>query len=181
MYIKIEEYSDQVILFRPVHSPEVNITEVLLNNTPTDPCFDPHTIHSVRCALAKSYAVNLLAQGQIIKRTFHRSFPVPFYLPDGRVFVPLKMRPQYIPGDSSYGYVNVQAVKLLHEKDGHTYLHLINGQHIPLFTSINTARAILYLGHEFKQTYYQHEENEETVVLDAVRILLTKLSRMEKH
>ncbi|MEA1961326.1 MAG: hypothetical protein U9N81_08675 [Bacillota bacterium] len=128
--------ADHVILFQPVYAAEGNITELFLKDPHTEPCHDPRTIHSVRCALAKTYVTDLITQGKIIKRTFHRSAPVPFYLPDGRVYVPLKMREQRINRDSCYGFVEINAVKALRETKHNTDLLLTTGHRISIFTSI---------------------------------------------
>ena len=176
MFLQIENVPDQVVLFRPVYSSEGNITEILLNSSVSEVCFDVRNAHSCRFALARFYAIDLAAQEKAIKRTFHRSVPVPFYLPDGRVFVPLKMRTHSLASDNSYGYVDIGTVKPIREADNQTWLELTTDHRVPLFTSINTARSMLYLGHEIQQTYFPRENSEVSVILDAVKILLSKLS-----
>jgi hypothetical protein len=135
----------------------------------------------VRQAIARSRGIDLTAQAEQIKRKFHRYPPLPFYLPPSgsgqelQVFIPLKMRRPLVAGDSPYGYVDLDYVDDIFPADGGAALYLQGGGEFPLYSSISTAREVLYLGGQVKRHFNRGEDREKTILLQAVKILLDRL------
>lgn len=92
---KIEEIHGQLITFYPVYTDEGNMTRLIFNvdgQKLVSSSTDPRQVESVKRALARCYAVDLQAQACILREKYHRRILLHFYLPDGRVFVPFKLR-----------------------------------------------------------------------------------------
>ncbi|MDD3880074.1 MAG: hypothetical protein PHP26_08810 [Syntrophomonas sp.] len=102
---KVEQLRDEVIGIRPVYSEIGNATDILLKDGRV--VRDRRVLNSVVKALAASYAVDLKAQRRNLREKLGRKGVLPFYLGEGRVFVPLKMRQAITDGDSVYGYLDM--------------------------------------------------------------------------
>jgi hypothetical protein len=178
---RIENVKDKVILFRPIYTDEGNVTELFINsNGQIATSIDYRNITSVRPAFARSFALDLSAQGQILKEKFNRHFPLPFYLPDNRVFIPLKMRKARIVGDSTYGYVDINHIQTVNQQGKAVNLTLASGLKIPLYTSATVARNNINIGKEIASTICNKEDTEEARVLEAVNIIVKKIYNIEQ-
>lgn len=120
----------------------------------------------------------------MIQRSYLSSAPIPFYLPDGKVFVPLKMRAQYIKGHKSYGYLvanlEIASFSELTNDHKHSNLLLKNRAQNSIFSSITTVRAMLYLRHKIHHRYFAFNVSEKNIVLDAAKILLGRMERLDQ-
>lgn len=178
---RIEDVKEKVILFRPVYTDQGNITELffLEDNQLRKACDRRHIIR-VRQAFARCFALDLSAQAKDLQQKFNRKFPLPFYFPDGRLFVPLKMRKPKIVGDSTYGYVDITYIKSIRKIDNDVELTLATDDKIPLCSSAVSAYNIINLGKEIANQLKQKQENEQDKILNALGILIAKLYRIEK-
>lgn len=101
---RIEEVKDTIVLFRPVYNDAGNVTELFyLEDDELKKACDQRTLIYVRQSLARIYNLDYSAQSRELENLLHRKNAPPFYLPDGRVFVALKMRKPVIVGDNTYG------------------------------------------------------------------------------
>lgn len=66
-----------------------------------------HSVETIKRRLARCYALHLSDQSRLLQRAYQRSPPLPFF-PDGKIFVPFKLRLAKIPGDGSYGYLEMK-------------------------------------------------------------------------
>jgi hypothetical protein len=176
---------DRIILFRPVYSNSGSCTELILNGGASG--LYHRSIDNVRIMLARKYTVDLEDQGQVLSSYLDRRPPLPFLLPDpgrsncGRIFLPLKMRKPRIPRDRAYGYVDLDYVNRLEAASNYAILHLVNGLAIDLFSSLTAARASVSLGREAAAYFLSSEPSEEEQIIQVVRRLLGRLSRIEGH
>lgn len=111
--------------------------------------FEPRQVESVRRALARCYAVDLRAQARLLRSRYARKLPLHFYLPDGRVFTPFKLRPPRICGDAAYGYVDLNRIKRL-VPGNRTEVQLTSGTRLPVYSTIRTARLSYLFALEVK-------------------------------
>jgi hypothetical protein len=132
---------------------------------------ESHPVESVKRQLARCYAIDLSAQSLLLRRDYHRSPPLPFYLYDGRIFIPLKLRLPRIAGDSCYGYIELEMIsRILPADDGHCRIIFTNGQSLPVFSQISTARLALYFGVEIQKNVFS-DLNPDREILQALRTL----------
>lgn len=133
---------------------------------------ESHSMEAVKRRLARCYALHLGDQARLLQRAYHRSPPLPFYFPDGRIFVPFKLRLAKIPGDGSYGYLEMKMVKnLMPEGRGQCLIKLLDGESLPVFSQISTARLALYFGMEIQRNYFQPQPDPDRDLLEAFRVL----------
>lgn len=176
---------DRIIIFRPVYSNSGSCTELILDDGTSG--LYHRSIDHVRASLARKRAVDLEAQGQILSDFLNRRPPLPFMLPEpnkpkgGRIFVPLKMRKPRIARDRAYGYVDLDYINRLEAANNYAILHLVNGQAFELFTSLTAARAGVSLGREAAAYFLSSEPSEDEQIIQVVRRLLGRLSRIEGH
>ena len=168
------------MLFRPVYREEGNITELLfLQEGRLVNAYDRRSLPSVRQALARSYALDLSAQARDLKKKLQRRSLMPICLPDGRVFVPLKMRRPRITRDSTYGYIDIAFIKTVQEKEETANLLLVTGEVIPLCTSAAAALNAINQGKLMAKRAAPAAENEQQIILSALSLLVDKLYRIE--
>jgi hypothetical protein len=178
----MEDIFIRLVMFRPVYANGANVTELMVNNSPS-PYIDNRTVNTVKRALARCYAVDLAAQGELIRHEFHRHPPLPIHLPDsrqfngGRVFIPLKMRRPRVAHDNAYGYVDVNFIRSIKPSENRALLELTDGRQLNLYCSPATARANVVLGQDVLR-FFHGGQNEDALVMEAVRIILHKLNRI---
>lgn len=141
---------------------------------------DRRNVLTVRQALARSCSLDLSAQGKQMEQKFSRKYLLPFYLPDGRVFVPLKMRKPMIIGDSTYGYVELTYIKSVRKVNRQTILKLNTEIDIQLYSSSASAYSSINLGKDTLEYVSSRMHDEQEKILDALGILINKLYRIEK-
>lgn len=110
---KVEQVREQVVGLRPVYSSIGNSTEVLMLEGQT--ISERRGLKSSVSALARSYAVDLTAQRNMVRTWLEKQTLVPFYLSAERVFIPLKMRQSRAGNDETYGYLDVRLVQDIKE------------------------------------------------------------------
>jgi hypothetical protein len=170
---KMEEIHDQLIAFYPVYTTEGNMTRLIFNvdgqklvNSSTD----PRQVESVKRALARCYAIDLQAQAYLLREKYHRRILLHFYLTDGRVFVPFKLRESRISGDACYGYIDIdQVARLVPGNDPHVMLK--SGDRLPLFSNITTARLAYFMGLEILSDCVSPQENADLALVNALAVL----------
>lgn len=168
-------------MFRPAYSEEGNVTELFFwSGEVLAKAYDRRTLPSVRRALARSYALDLSAQAKDLKKKINRCSPTPICLPDGRVFVPLKMRRPRITGDSTYGYADTAYIRSVQQTGVQVNLLLEGGEEVALFTSAATAMNIINLGKTMTGNFAPPAENEREKIIAALSLLVDKLYRIEE-
>jgi hypothetical protein len=149
----MEDIFRRLVMFRPVYANGTNITELMVNDSPS-PYIDDCTVNTVKRALARCYAVDMAAQGELIRHEFHRHPPLPIYHPDnrqfngGRVFILLKMRRPRVVYDNAYGYVHVNFIRSIKPAENRVLLELMDGRQLNLYCSPTTTRANVGLGQD---------------------------------
>lgn len=131
---------------------------------------DPRQVESVKRALARCYTVDLHAQACLLREKYHRRILLHFYLPDGRVFVPFKLRESRISGDACYGYVDMdQVARLVPGTESHVILK--TGSRLPLYSNITTARLAYFMGLEILADFVGPREDADLDLVNALAIL----------
>jgi len=133
---------------------------------------ESRSVETVKRQLARCYAIDLSAQSLLLRRDYHRSPPLPFYLYDGRIFIPFKLRIPRIVGDTSYGYIEMEMIsRVMPTDDGYCRIIFTNGQSLPVFSQISTARLSHYFGVEIQKNAFTPDLNSNREVLQALRTL----------
>lgn len=132
---------------------------------------DPRQVESVKRALARCYAVDLQAQAHLLREKYHRRILLHFYLPNGRVFVPFKLRESRISGDACYGYIDIdQVARLVPGSESHVMLK--NGEGLPLYSNITTARLAYFMGLEILADFVgPPQEDADLDLVNALAVL----------
>jgi len=149
---RVEEIHDQLIAFYPAYTDQGSMTRMIYGGGDTEQetsGFEPRQVESVRRALARCYAVDLRAQARLLRSRYARKLPLHFYLPDGRVFTPFKLRPPRICGDAAYGYVDLGRIERL-VPGNQTELQLTSGTRLSVYSTIRTARLSYLFALEVK-------------------------------
>ncbi|HWP97882.1 MAG TPA: hypothetical protein VN426_13635 [Syntrophomonadaceae bacterium] len=170
---KIEQVHGQLIAFYPVYTDLGSVTRVIykLNDSETFTSLeDPRQVESVKRALARCYAVDLQAQACLLREKYHRRILLHFYLPDGRVFVPFKLRESRISGDACYGYIDIdQVARLVPGNESHVILKI--GGRLPLYSNITTARLAYFMGLEILADCVGPHEEADLDLVNALVVL----------
>lgn len=133
---------------------------------------ESRSVESVKRHLARCYALDLGAQALLLRKDYQRSPPLPFYLCDGRIFVPFKLRLPKIAGDPSYGYIELGIIaRVLPGESGQCLILLSNGLSLPVFSQITTARLALYFGVEIQKNTFCPQPDPDQEILQAFRTL----------
>jgi len=127
-------------------------------------------VESVKRNLAGCYAVDLRAQGKLLLSSYGRRRVLHFYLPDGRIFVPFKLRESRITGDACYGYVDLEQVARLLPGQ-HPAIILHSGTNLSLYSSISSARLSYFLGLEILSDFAGTADNDNPDLIKALEIL----------
>lgn len=149
---KVESLSKEVIGLIPFYTVEGPGTMLVLQDCDQSSVIDSRKITTVKAALAHCFAVDLKAQAKILRKLFQRCPPLPFYLPNRRVFLPFKLVMPPVEGDSCYGYIEISAIKNIRlNEDRKPFMYLNNGEKFELYSRIDTARLMHYFGIEIYQ------------------------------
>ncbi len=149
---RVEEIHDRLAAFFPSYTDQGSVTRLIFGTPDADQeaCGnDQRQVENVKRALARCYAVDLSAQARLLRERYSRGLPLHFYLPDGRVFVPFKLRELRVPGDASYGYVDMDHIERLVPGQPPRVL-LRSGTCLPIFSNIQTARLAMFFAMEIK-------------------------------
>lgn len=172
--MKLEHLCSDVVGLVPVYSAEGDACRIICRaadgHTYSFP--EARSVETVKRILARCYALDLTAQARLLQRDYHRSPPLPFYFSDGRIFVPFKLRLARIPGDASYGYIELGLIaRIAPEINGKCQLILTNGEVLAVFSQITTARLALYFGLEVQKNHFHSEPDPDQELLQAFHIL----------
>ena len=173
--MKLEEVSGDVAGMVP-HYSETGDTCVVIcrneKNENTYSFFEPRSVETVKRHLARCYALDLGAQSLELRRDYQRSAPLPFYLYDGRIFVPFKLRMPRVAGDPSYGYIELGLIsRILPDKNSQCRIICTDGSSLPVFSQINTARLALCFGVEIQKNTNHHLPDHTRELRQAFRTL----------
>ena len=149
---RVEEIHDRLAAFFPAYTDQGSVTRLIYGSPDADQeaCeTDQRQVENVKRALARCYAVDLPAQGKLLRERYSRGLPLHFYLPDGRVFVPFKLRELRVQGDASYGYADLDQIERLVPGQPPRVL-LRSGTCLPIFSNIQTARLSMFFAMEIK-------------------------------
>ncbi|WP_041427370.1 hypothetical protein [Syntrophomonas wolfei] len=142
---KVEQLRDEVIGIRPVYSETGNATDIILKDGRV--VRERRVLNSVVKALAASYAIDLKAQRRNLREKLGRKGVLPFYLGEGRVFVPLKMRQAVTEGDSVYGYIDMSYMGQPRAGTGRECLiPLANGSELQVLSAQSTVLGAQHSG-----------------------------------
>lgn len=131
---------------------------------------DLRQVESVKRALARCYAIDLQAQARLLREKYHRRILLHFYLTDGRVFVPFKLRESRISGDACYGYIDIDQVARL-VPGSEPYVKLKTGDRLPLCSNITTARLSYFMGLEILADCVGPHEDADLDLVNALAVL----------
>jgi len=133
---------------------------------------ESRSVETVKRHLARCYALDLAAQARLLQRDYHRSPPLPFYFSDGRIFVPFKLRLARVKRDPSYGYIELGIIaQVVPAESGRCQIIFSNGEALPVFNQIATARLAMYFGLEIQKKAFCSQQEPEQEILQAFRIL----------
>lgn len=170
---RIEDIHHQLIAFYPVYTDQGNVTQIIYQEpgaAATPSLIDQRQVESVKRALARCYAVDLPAQCSLLRERYRRRILLHFYLPDGRVFIPFKLRESRVIGDACYGYIELDQVARLVQGD-EPYVKLKHGDRLPLFSNITTARLAYFMGLEIMADYAGPRQDEDLDFVTALAVL----------
>jgi len=177
---KVEQLRDEVIGIRPIYSEAGNATDIILKDGRV--VRDRRVLNSVVKALTASYAVDLKAQRRNLREKLGRKGVLPFYLGEGRVFVPLKMRQALTDGDSVYGYIDMSYMGQPQAGTGRECLiPLANGLELQVLSAQSTILGIQNTGQaalSALQPYKGDGDAREEQVVEAARILAVTLAEI---
>lgn len=168
----MEEIHDRLAAFYPAYTDQGSMTRLICADPdpyPEPGSIDQRQVENVKRALARCYAVDLPAQARLLREKYSRRLPLHFYLPDGRVFAPFKLRELRVRGDASYGYVNLDQIERLVPGQPPRVL-LRSGTCLPVFSKIETARLSVFFAMEI-QADLAPPPDEGRSLAEAVEIL----------
>lgn len=172
--MKLEDCCTEVVGLVPVYSDQGDGCRIICRAADGNVYSfnDFRSVESAKRILARCYSLDLPAQARLLQRDYHRSPPLPFYLSDGRIFVPFKLRLARITGDASYGFIELDFVsRIIPGSNGRCQLVLSAGETLPVFSHITTARLALYFGMEIKKTLNQPQPDPDQELLQAFHTL----------
>lgn len=176
MVTRVEDIHDRLVAFYPAYGDIGSITRFVYLREPDQECYDddPRQVESIKRALARCYAVDLSAQARLLRSRFDRQLMLHFYLPDGRVFVPFKLRKRRIKGDAAYGYVDLDRIDRFDPGDP-PGLALKSGTVMPLYSNIKTARLAYLLAMEIRAELIHPPDNFDQDLVNVLSVLRTLL------
>jgi hypothetical protein len=173
--MKLEDVCSEVAGLVPVYSDAGNTCRIICRSPADGNVYsfsESRSVEGVKRILARCCALDLTAQARRLQKEYHRCPPVPFYFPDGRIFVPFKLRLARITGDASYGYIELGIInRIVPGKNGRCQIELINNEALPVCSHITTARLALYFGLEIQKANFKLQPDPDQELLLALRIL----------
>ena len=184
--VKVEDYREQVIGLRPVYTDIGNSTEVFLVSG--EVLLDKRGLKSVIKSLVKAYAIDLKSQRQDLELRLKRKGPLPFYLNQERIFIPLKMRRAVTDNDRVNGYIDVRHLKIEGRKDGSCTALISTGQVIEVFNNIDSAIKSKEIGKfllEEMQIAVDIDEKQAVAatlfLINTLKAIVDRLDCIEEH
>lgn len=179
---KVEQLRDEVIGLRPVYCEIGNATELLLKNGTI--ILDKRILNSVVKALAATYAMDLKIQRKHLREMLNRKGILPFYLGDGRVFIPLKMRQAVTANDAVYGYIDLNYMSEPRPKTGKgCVLELINGIKLQVLSGQTTVRGAQHTGMAVRSSLQPDKPKDEIeeLIIQAVQAIINTLTDQHRQ
>lgn len=186
MGLELEKIRDEIIGLRPVYTDTGNSTIIYLLKGEV---MDTRGIRTVLNRLARSYAIDLVAQRKQLKQRLNRYGVMPFYLSDERIFVPLKMRKPVAHKDIVYGYVDVRYMRDVAAGEGQNCrLLLKSGHSIAILSSSDRVLQAQHMGQRLLQVFQEENPRDpgERIVVEAglflhntLKGIAQKLERLE--
>ncbi|CFX11836.1 Uncharacterized [Syntrophomonas zehnderi OL-4] len=179
---KVEQLRDEVIGLRPVYCEIGNATELLLKDGTI--ILDKRTLNSVVKALAAAYAVNLKAQRKHLQEKLDRKGILPFYLGDGRVFIPLKMRQAVTANDAVYGYIDLNYMTEPRPQTGkECAIELINGIKLQVLSGQSTVLGVQHTGTVVRSLLQPDKPKDviEELIIQAVHAVVNTLTDQHRQ
>lgn len=127
----------QLVAVRPVYGDRGNACELWLRDGRV--VLENRSIDSTLKALWRFYELDIRTQRMKVKRLLERKTALPFYLPDDRVFCPVKMRMAQAPKDRVNGYVDFAEMEELVKQDGMLSLRLKSGHKLMVLAAAETV------------------------------------------
>lgn len=178
MSSQLERIKDSIIVLRPAYGPQGDSTELWTLEGISN---DRRSIRSLKKALARLYAVDLPAQGEQVAKLIDRQTVLPFYLPPGRIFIPLKMRTAICANDRCCGYVDVNFIETIGLKNGRAQLVLKDGRALDLFCTEATAARTICLGYKLSSVLQARPSpTDEEVIAQAALLILKKIRQLDQ-
>ncbi len=179
---KVEQLRDEVIGLRPVYTEIGNATDILTKNG--EVVRDKRVLRSVLKALAASYAVDLKAQRRLLLEKLSRKGMLPFYLGEGRVFIPLKMCQAVAVRDAVYGYVDLAYMGEPQIGVGKgCVIELSNGLLLQVLSSQSTVHGAQHAGQAALTILqpYKGGDDQQEQVMEAGRVLSSVIAQMQQQ
>jgi len=172
--LNIEQIYKEIVAIIPVYTESGNATRILFTDREKGigSLILCQHLESIKQKWARMYAVDLKAQARILQSRYHRSAPLPFYAPDGKIFVPFKLRLAKVAGDTIYGYICLEVIaqiKMISRSD--CLLMLTDGAEFPIYSNAETAKLSYYLGNEIARDYFHGERDDKQEILSALHTL----------
>lgn len=159
--LKVEQLRDDVMALRPVYNSQgANATEIICADGRV--ITDNRRVKTVTKALLRSYALDLRAQHEIVRNCAGRQSVLPFYLPKGRIFIPLKMRQAVGENDQVYGYVDLSYLgNFVGQGSNRCVVPLSNGLELEVLSSKKTALESEAVGKKLAE--FLKEDDKKTM------------------
>lgn len=187
MRYQLEKIKDDVIGLQPVYTDTGNATVIYLRRGEVA---DSRGMHAVLASLARTYAIDLAAQRSQLELRLHRQGVMPFYLREGRVFVPLKMRKAVAERDAVYGYVDVRCMGEVEEHGKRSCVLLLqDGRQIEILSNRSTVEQSRVMGRRLLEMLQgeKHTDPEEALMIGAAvhmhrmfRVIEQRLGHIEE-
>ena len=157
-YIRIEQIRDDVIGIRPVYLDSGDVCEVITRSG--EVLVDRRQVRSVLKGLLHSYGLDIKYQHQLIRERLNRKSVMPCFLPEERVFIPLKMRKAIVAGDYVYGYIDVSSIKdISSEGKNNCVVLLSNGICLDILSSKATVLKAQDNGNRLRRLLAKKEQS----------------------
>lgn len=158
--VKVEQIRDEVIGLCPVYTDQGNATRVYTASGSV--LVDGRTLNAALKALLHSYGLELRAQHRFIRERLGRKSVLPFYLPRGRVFIPLKMRKTIVDRDNVYGYIDIKQIMDVEVAgSANCSISLVNGLQAEILSGRKTVIQSQDMGKELLGIIEKEEEKRD--------------------
>lgn len=172
MKFRTENLREPIAVIRPVYTDNGDGCEIITDNG--ESFYDPRSMKSVRRALARTQALDLSAQGLMVRHMVSRSGVLPFYLDYSRIYVPFKMRKPLTPNDYCYGYIRLDQAADIEIQNSVPVIRMVCGGFIKVNSTLASARQNLEMGRRLAGMLAPQIDEEERL-LQAIRLILAWL------
>lgn len=181
MAVPMEKIKEEIIALQPVYTDTGNATRILLRDGER---MDARGMRSVILALARIYAIDLVAQRNSLEMRLNRHGVLPFYLSSERVFIPLKMRKALAAKDMVYGYMDVDIMGEVTASGEKTCIvPLPGGRQIEVVSNRSTVLQCQHMGQRLLEMLRSEEKLDpgEKILAEAGRYFHRTIKEIEKR